>query len=90
MVVFGLALNPLLYTLHNLLNGIVHEQSKLALAAYADDVTVVSNDSDIQLLWIPLNDFESISGLAINKQKSRGMLFGPEHSFKIQFQFSDK
>ena len=81
MVLFILALNPLLYKLHNSLNGVSHEQSKLAVAAYADDVTVIlSNDSDIQELWTTLNDFESISGLAINKRKSRAMLIGPWNS----------
>ena len=50
------------------------------MSAYADDVNVVlSNDKDAELLKNALSEFGEISGLHINKQKSRVLPLGQRH-----------
>lgn len=77
MALFTLAINPLLYKLQASITGISLLDYRLSTLAYADDVSVIlTNDGDIQNLQDALLQFGYISGLTINRTKSKALLLG--------------
>ena len=61
------------------IKGITIDRNKTKLLQYADDTTVVLSDtciSSAQILFRLLNDFEQISGLAVNPTKTEGTWIG--------------
>ena len=62
---------------NSMIKGITIEKNKTKLLQYADDTTAVLSDiSSAQTLFRLLNDFEKISGLAINPSKTEGLWIG--------------
>lgn len=77
MVLFALALNPLLYKMDSIINGISLNGYRLSTLAYADDVSVIlTKDTDIRNMCDILRNFGLISGLKINATKSQALLLG--------------
>ena len=59
------------------IKGITIEKNETKLLQYADDTTPVLSDiSSGQTLFRLLNDFEKISGLAVNPSKTEGLWIG--------------
>jgi len=60
-----------------MIKGITIEKNKTKLLQYADDTTAVLSDiNSAQTLFRLLDDFEKISGLAVNPTKTEGMWIG--------------
>ena len=60
-----------------MIKGITIEKNETKLLQYADDTTPVLSDiSSGQTLFRLLNDFEKISGLAVNPSKTEGLWIG--------------
>ena len=60
-----------------MIKGITIEKNETKLLQYADYTTVVLLDiSSAQTLFRLLNDFEKISGLAVNPSKTGGLWIG--------------
>ena len=77
MILFTLAINPLIWKLHNQITGIQIQDLKLSVIAYADDVTVIlSNKNDEIKLKDSLQEFHNFSGLEVNKRKSKSIPIG--------------
>ncbi|KAJ4426277.1 hypothetical protein ANN_27089 [Periplaneta americana] len=63
MILFALALNPLLYLLHEKLSGYRIGNSRLVATAYADDVSaIINNEEDKAQLEKVLKPFAAVSG----------------------------
>ena len=79
MLLFTLCLKPLLHALDNGLSGIKigQDNTKVAVAAYADDVTVfLTSPVDSQKLQEILSTYEAASGAKVNRQKSSALALG--------------
>ena len=60
-----------------MIKGITIEKNETKLLQYADDTTAVLSDiSSAQTLFRLLDDFEKISGLAVNPSKTEGLWIG--------------
>ena len=78
MQLFALCLNQLIQTLEEL-KGIQIErgQSKTAVIAYADDVTVfLTTPNDVRKLQEILLTYEAATGAKVNMRKSRALALG--------------
>ena len=59
---------------NSMIKGITIDRNETKLLQYADDTTAVLSDiSSAQILFRLLNDFEQLSGLAVNPTKTEGM-----------------
>ena len=79
MLLFALVLNQLLYLLERNLTGIRngHRTSKIAVVAYADDVTIfVTAPEDIQAIGDFLLTYERATGTCLNIRKYEAMAAG--------------
>ena len=66
-----------------MIKGITIEKNETKLLQYADDTTAVLSDiSSAQTLFRLLNDFEKISGLAVNPSKTEGLWIGSIREFE--------
>lgn len=79
---YSLAIEPLLIKLNNSLKGFRISGdvngSKVAVSAYADDVTVfIAGQEDIQTLCKSLAVYDRASSAKINWAKSEGFIVGP-------------
>ena len=62
---------------NSMIKGITFEKNETKLLQYADDTTAVLSDiNSAQTLFRLLDDFEKISGLAVNPTKTEGMWIG--------------
>ena len=62
---------------NSIIKGITIEKNETKLLQYPDDTTAVLSDiSSAQTLFRLLNDFEKISGLAVNPSKTEGLWIG--------------
>ena len=62
---------------NSMIKGITIEKNETKLLQYPDDTTAVLSDiSSAQTLFRLLNDFEKISGLAVNPSKTEGLWIG--------------
>lgn len=69
-LLFNIAIEPLLLTLQNELNGIRIGDKQYNLLAYADDTTLILKDrSEVDKAIIILSNFEKASGLKLNMNK---------------------
>ena len=67
-----------------MIKGITFEKNETKLLLYSDDTTAVLSDiSSAQTLFRLLNDFEKISGLAVNPSKTEGLWIGSLRENKL-------
>jgi hypothetical protein len=79
VLLFALCLNPLLHSLDDSLSGIKigQDNTKVAVAPYADDVTVfLTSPVDSQKLQEILSTYDAASGAKVNRQKLSALALG--------------